>query len=512
MFQTKKNFYGLLSTLAITFTVLSSANLVQIEPAQACRPGRPQSPLSERVEKTPFVFDGTVMRITENTVVVKVNRYFKGIGPKVVSLTGFNVGHSCSQNIRDIGSRYVFFAKDNETKPWTAVYDGAYGSAPSYTSEIEAELVKLKLSTGSNKEYSVKNLPHKIFEKIAKETTNNYAGQLKKVVKAERVPYPYYCEELRAGKPPFPPLTCDPPGVKDTWKITADTYFERLTYYVRDNGNIKLSEREHLGKSNKIPPKIQQIIFRDANKNWGLPANSGKVVSVRETLKPIGLDATSLPIEPKFEGQTSKETFWEIIIEDNQIRWIYFVNKNNSQKFQLWSRLNYASDVNLPTNVALAVFQAAAANLNLDLGQILITKIQPMDFDGCLGVSVSWVYCPEILIPGYRITVEGKNGDRSFYRIDKQATIFALEGTATMPPRRDNLSNTLAAKILQDASDRLKTAKTDLSINTLQPSPACISQNIQIARSCETTVIVSNGKKQLSYILDKKQQKFISVK
>jgi len=81
-----------------------------------------------------------------------------------------------------------------------------------------------------------------------------------------------------------------------------------------------------------------------------------------------------------------------------------------------------------------------------------------------------------------------------------------------MPPRRDNLSNTLAAKILQDASDRLKTAKTDLSINTLQPSSACISQNIQIARSCETTVIVSNGKKQLSYILDKKQQKFISVK
>jgi hypothetical protein len=513
MFQKKKNFYGLLVILAATTTILSSANLVQIKPAQACRPGRPQSPISERVEKTPVVFDGTVIRIVENTVVVRVNRYFKGIGPKVISLTGFNVGHSCSQNIRDIGSRYVFFTESNaNNQPWKAIYDGAWGAAPSYTSEIEAELAKLELIKSPNEEGSTNNLPSEIFNKIAKETTNNYAGQLKKIVKAERVPYPYYCEELRAGKPSFPPLTCDPPGIKDTWKIIAETYFERLTYYVRDNGNIKLSAREYLSKSNKIPSQVEQIVFQDANKNWGLPANAGKVVSVRETLKAIGIDATSLPIEPKFEGQTSKEIFWEIIIEHNQIRWIYFVNKNNPHKFQLWSRLNYAEKVSLPSNSALTIFQAAAANLNLNLGQILITKVEPMNFDGCLGLAVSWQNCPEVLLSGYRVTVEGKNSQRYFYRINKQATLFALEGTPTMPPRRDSLSNALAAKILQDASDRLKTAKTDLLITNIQTSTACISQNIQTHRNCEAKVIVSNGQKQLSYLLDKTWKKFISVK
>ncbi|AKG23053.1 hypothetical protein [Calothrix sp. 336/3] len=354
-----------------------------------------------------------------------------------------------------------------------------------------------------------KLLSEKIIQQIYRKSISDYAGHVKRIVNAERVAYPFYCEELRAGK--TQPLTCDPPNIKDTWKITVDTYFERLVYYVRDDRGIKLGWREYLGKANPIPADVQKMVFADAEKNWGLRKNTAKIVSVRETLQPSGVDWTALPIEPRFDGQTSSNRLWEIIITDNQVQFIYFVKKDNPIKMQLWSRLNYAHLGKIPVEKALLLISRGSQNLGLESGQLLITKVEKMQFDGCLGLAAPWQACTTASLPGYRIIVRGQNNIQAVYRMNNRGDLIIMEGTKTLPPRNDTLPNLVATKILQDASKRWQTSTINLRINSVKPSQNCISANPQAAAKCNIKVYVTNGQKQLAYHLDRQSRNITKV-
>ena len=121
------------------------------QPASACKPAPGSNPatLETRVNQTPYVFDGTVIRVNEDKLTIRVNRYFKGKGSKIVTLTGFN-RTSCDNFITTTGARYLFFAKPAEKKIWSAVYDGAFGSVREWSSQTETELKQLGL-LGNNK-------------------------------------------------------------------------------------------------------------------------------------------------------------------------------------------------------------------------------------------------------------------------------------------------------------------------------------------------------------------------
>jgi hypothetical protein len=363
--------------------------------------------------------------------------------------------------------------------------------------------------TVKQKQNKLDEFPNSVVNKIAQATRSDYAGGLKKIVKFERVPYPYYCDEIREGKKQ--PLTCDPPNIKDTWKATVDTYFERLVYYVRDGGKTKLASREYLAKSNKAPSRVQQAVLQDAQKNWGLPKNTLKIVSVRETLQPSGADFTALPVEPRFDGQVSKARFWEIIIEQNQTQWIYYVDKNNPNKLQLWSRLNYAKQAKLPVDVALELISRASTNFNLTNGQALITNVEETKYDSCLGLAAPWETCQNASLSGYHVTMQAQNNTQVVYRIARENKYIAMEGTQNMPPRNDILSNTLAEKILKDASSRLKTSTINLRISSIENSRECISANPEVNRKCQVKVYVRNGQQELAYTLDRNRQNFSKV-
>jgi hypothetical protein len=353
------------------------------------------------------------------------------------------------------------------------------------------------------------NLPYSVINKIYQATRSDYAGNVRKIVKFERTPYPFYCDDIREGR--TQPITCDPPNIKDTWKIVADTYFERLVYYIQDTGKIKLASREYLAKPNKIPSRIQQAVLQDAYKNWALPKNTVKIVSVRETLQPSGADFTALPVEPRFEGQTSKAPFWEIVMEHNQTQWIYYVDNKNPNKLELWSRLNYAKQAKLPVNVALELIARASANLNVIGGQALITSVENREFGGCFDLAAPWEKCQKARIKGYRVTVQGKNGNQVTYRTAGKSNYIVMEGAKNMPPRTDALYNTLAEKIIKDAGNRLKSLPTNLRITSVETSNECISAIPQVNGKCQVKVHVTNGKKQLSYTLDRTRQNFTAV-
>lgn len=89
-FPTKLKFVGLslLVPLGICF--------LTIRPARACspQPGSRPAPLEERVRSTPYVFAGTVTQANGEVLTLRVDRYFKGKGPRFLRLSGFNQ-HSC---------------------------------------------------------------------------------------------------------------------------------------------------------------------------------------------------------------------------------------------------------------------------------------------------------------------------------------------------------------------------------------------------------------------------------
>ncbi len=127
---------------ALSSAIALSSLAIAPETARACSPlpGSRPTPLSQRLERAPYAFQGTVTAIDGETVTVQVDRYFSGTGPETVRVSGFNT-HSCSDYVTETGDRYLFFAEGSGTDgTWTAVYDGAFGSTRRWTPELAAEL------------------------------------------------------------------------------------------------------------------------------------------------------------------------------------------------------------------------------------------------------------------------------------------------------------------------------------------------------------------------------------
>ncbi len=138
--------YYLAGIFGLGLPVSIVLNLGTLQPAHACLPplGGEPSTLEERVKKTPILFEGVVKQVDGETLVIKVNKYFKGKGPQTVRLTRLNAT-SCDDFIEKTGGRFLFFAKEKGDQVWEAVYDGAFGSVRSWDEKTEAELKKLEL-------------------------------------------------------------------------------------------------------------------------------------------------------------------------------------------------------------------------------------------------------------------------------------------------------------------------------------------------------------------------------
>lgn len=146
MFKSKAASRYLLGIIGFSLPVFIALNINSIQPAYACRPGPGSRPatIAQRVDKTPIVFQGVVRRVKGETIVIRVKRYLKGNGPKLVNLKGFN-RTGCQNIIRKPGGNFIFFAESEGSQPWNAVYDGAFGSVRPWDTKTREELRELGL-------------------------------------------------------------------------------------------------------------------------------------------------------------------------------------------------------------------------------------------------------------------------------------------------------------------------------------------------------------------------------
>ena len=86
-----------------------------------------------------------------------------------------------------------------------------------------------------------------------------------------------------------------------------------------------------------------------------------------------------------------------------------------------------ASDLTLPNSVAEAVLQDASSRSNLPREQLQIAGTQQQSWpDGCLGLAEPETFCPQIVVSGWKVTVQGKE-KRFIYRTDNKGSLLKLE-------------------------------------------------------------------------------------
>ena len=98
----------------LSFFLFLAVALIPGKPARACSPapGSRPSSIAQRVEGSQYIFEGTVTQVQGNSVVIQVNEYFKGQGPKTITLIGFNQT-SCDDFLSS-GEHRLFFGEDNK--------------------------------------------------------------------------------------------------------------------------------------------------------------------------------------------------------------------------------------------------------------------------------------------------------------------------------------------------------------------------------------------------------------
>lgn len=115
-------------------------------PALACTTtptGIPSWTFDQEVNRAPIILEGTVTEISgdwdrgQQVATVKVLRYFKGVGPEMVSISGFGTSAMCLTTV-DVGDHWIFFAAGD---PRTGLYASYISAGAAYTSPNQADAI-----------------------------------------------------------------------------------------------------------------------------------------------------------------------------------------------------------------------------------------------------------------------------------------------------------------------------------------------------------------------------------
>ncbi|MGH1394965.1 MAG: hypothetical protein ACRAVC_13190 [Trichormus sp.] len=261
------------------------------------------------------------------------------------------------------------------------------------------------------------------------------------------------------------------------WKIAIADQHQRFVYFTTDDGKFTIlmqrngqnihSQRQPAQEI--LPPQMQTAAIRKA-KEWGYPGQSLlSNISFEKSSWASGCENISAP----YACDPIPRKGWKITISDQGNRWV--LRGESADDLQLIERSNSALENRLPSQVREEIKRIASQHLQLSPAVILMTKIQPQTFtDSCLGLGSLTESCAQKTIPGYRVTVVGKNpSERQIYRISHHAIHRRTEPIAGLPRRTDELPTAIARQVFNAAQADLQQTIENLSITEVEPIFAC---------------------------------------
>jgi hypothetical protein len=173
---------------------------------------------------------------------------------------------------------------------------------------------------------------------------------------------------------------------------------------------------------------VANAVLRVASEQLSLPISQLRITQAQQQTWRDRCLGLSQPTEKCISTLTPG---WQVTVEGRQQFYIYRTDNSGSQvRTEAIADLPPHND-NLPYSVADAILREARSRLNLPTSGLRILQAERQTWsDACLGLASPGQVCTQALVPGWRVTVDGKT-QILVYRTNDFGSLVRVEETAS---------------------------------------------------------------------------------
>jgi hypothetical protein len=268
-----------------------------------------------------------------------------------------------------------------------------------------------------------------------------------RIIKAERRQWPDGC--LGLGEPGTPCTL----AIVGGWRVTVADGDRRWVYRTNSSGSVVRFDRAASGVGQdldvELPDSVAYAVLQDAARRSGSPTYRLRIVKSQRQDWPDGCLGLARP------GEFCTRNIvpgWEVAVEVEGKYWLYRANQTGSVvKFDRETS-NVGNSEDLPDSVTYAVLQDAARRSGLPTYRLRVAKAERHDWsDGedCQPPR----YCPQVLIRGWRVTVEG-DGRGWVYLTNQTGSVVKFDRETSNVGNAEDLPDSVADAVLRDVARR----------------------------------------------------------
>lgn len=234
------------------------------------------------------------------------------------------------------------------------------------------------------------------------------------------------------------------------WRVVVEGQQQRLVYHTDSTGSLLRLNQSAGGVGDvSLPQSVVNAVLQTASQDTGLRPSDLRIVQSQQLQGSSScLGVPSLPGEACTRDLVP---LWQVTVEARQQRLVYHTTMNGS-RIRLNEQASNIGNANVPRFVADNVLRFAAQDWGVSSSQLRITQAQQQTWpDSCLGLPRPTERCMGTPIPGWQVTVEGRQRTQ-VYRTDDSGSRIRSEAMIGQLPIEGNLPNAVAQAVLKDAT------------------------------------------------------------
>lgn len=302
-----------------------------------------------------------------------------------------------------------------------------------YRTDSTGSRVRLNERAGNIGNVGNVNLPQSVTDAVlqaASQRTRLRLSQIR-IVQSQQIQGSSSC----LGIPPRPGEFCTADLVP-LWQVNVEAGEERLVYHSnRDGSRVVLNEAASnignvgnigtIGNAN-LPQSVADRVLQAASQRTGLRPSELRIILSQQFQG--SSSCLGLPSSPSEPCTRDLVPLWLVMVEAGQQRLIYHTNMDGS-RIRLREGDGNNTEANLPNAVAQAVLQDASNQFNVPTRQLRIVRSESREWpNSCLGLAQSDRGCAQVMVPGWRVMVEGAR-QGLIYRTNQSGSLVMLENT-----------------------------------------------------------------------------------
>ncbi|MGC1395792.1 MAG: hypothetical protein WA828_16165 [Coleofasciculaceae cyanobacterium] len=205
------------------------------------------------------------------------------------------------------------------------------------------------------------------------------------------------------------------------WEVTVEARQQRLVYRTNENATqIRFNEAASNLTETNLPQTVSRAVLRAAALDLKIPAFQLQISKAEQNTWENSCLGLQRPNERCMGTPTPG---WRVTVSGRQQVKVYRTDSTGDR-----IRAEETSNISdLPNSVQNAVLRDLANRTRFNISTLRIVQAERQQWsDGCLGLGGPTELCRAVIVPGWRVTVEG--GRQTFiYRTNESGSIVKLE-------------------------------------------------------------------------------------